>query len=186
MLRCIQIVRTGKTKKRFSRSGSISQAVPKIFSGNLRVKEKQVKVLYELVTVRSRKRPQHSEYRGCCLKVTAAKAVGRLASPHNLQVRKPAVWMKMTRGKAPVQVTSNLPDHEILTVSLIIQTERLSVFLVNLQLPSGQERVVFLCQRRSKETENGEKEVLDGSMMQWFGCRHCSCRLRTGGYKRKY
>lgn len=43
-----------------------------------------------------------------------------------------------------MQVTSNLPDHEILTVSLIIQTERLSVFLVNLQLPSGQERVVFL------------------------------------------
>ena len=58
-----------------------------------------------------------------------------------------------------MQVTSNLPDHEILTVSLIIQTERLSVFLVNLQLPSGQERVVFLCQRRSKETENGEKVV---------------------------
>jgi len=99
MLRCIQIVRTGNTKKRFSRSGFISQAVPKIFSGNLRVKEKQVKVLYELVTVRSRKRPQHSEYRGCCLKVTAAKAVGRLASPHDLQVRKPAVWMKMTRGR---------------------------------------------------------------------------------------
>ena len=149
MLRCIQIVRTGN-KKRFSRSGSISQAVPKIFSGNLRVKEKQVKVLYELVTVRSRKRPQHPGFCGCCLKVTAAKAAGRLASPHDLQVRKPAVWMKMTRGKTPIQADCDLPDHEILTVSLIIQTERLSVFLVNLQLPSGKGRVVFLCQKEGQ------------------------------------